>query len=659
MVTAEQPYSITLDPAPEIFADQSASISGYIFGSPTCGLPGHLVGNQGRAVGDAPVHITFTDSTSPQDVVSGKYGEFHASFMPLNSGAVTVTVTSGSAPAKSITYQIYPAITSIMPTVGLASGGTPVTINGNGFVGSGALNNPTGVAFSAQAGAPGSAIAVSGSVSPPNVINARTPLSPLTANNGVGTVDVSATITESGGQVLQSKSSVPYTYALPYYPIPSFQPGGNCIGGQMVLSAYDEALQPLSSGVLVRPNTPTNPPLGNAFLGQPVSVRARGTYYVQVDAGTVAGPVVPITVPSNLIFYCIPLVWFPPSSYFGPETPQIVSDVLVGGLAHWRGGNPAYGTFDLNLTVPIASEVSNGLVVVIPTAAELQTLATAKNTLINGSGTPTKVQLVGTMFNLTARSQEGILNPAQPEVFLPEPGDLLYNAPNGSSGPMTQYRVMHAMELSHGLTWVDVTTSFGSRTLSASVIDEGWYALVSVTPAMALETLPAPLTACANGVCAACEANGFKTTTAANCCSNQLDAGACACIASGQACTSDQGCCSNWCSNYVGGVGTCLPAPLESSCQVGNFYCVEQPNQPCECAGQNASTVCSGNVCCSDAFGLCPNGQADCCGGNTCVNGTCLITSGDPLCNQSQWTPTQQNAACVSGSCNTATGNCN
>ena len=660
-VTAEEPNKILLD---QSFADgvlpgKATVVIGAVYGSPTCGVSGHQVGRDGLMIGEAAVQITFSDrSMAPIYLTADEDGSFQASFTPVSAGPLTVIVTSGTA-STQLVYQVYPTIASITPSVGLVTGGTPVTINGNGFVG-GVLNNPTGVSFSAQAGAPGSAHATYGSVSPPSVINAQTPPSPLTTNHGVGAVDVSATILEATGQLLQSPSSVPYTYTLPYYPIASFQEGGNCVGGLMVLSAYDESLRPLSGGVLVRPNAATTAPLGDAFLGQALSVRARGIYYVQVDAGTVAGPVVPITVPSNLISYCLRLVWFPPTSYFGPESTQILNHTIVAGLPRWQGGDPAHGAFGLTLTVPVSSDVSNGLVAVIPTAAELQTLATSvTGTLINASGTQAKVQLAGTMFNLTARSQEGIFNPAQPEVFLPEPGVLTYVAPTNSSGPMTQYRVVHAMELSSGINWVDVTSTFGSNTLSANVTDEGWYALVAVTPAMALEQLPPPLTTCANGVCAACAANGFKTATAANCCSGQLASGACACLASGQACTSDQGCCSNWCANYVGGVGTCLPAPLQSTCQAGNVYCAEQPSQPCECAGQSASTVCGGNVCCSDAFGICPSGQADCCGGNTCVNGTCLISSGDGWCSQPQWTLAQQNASCTSGSCNTATGNCN
>ena len=142
-----------------------------------------------------------------------------------------------------------------------------------------------------------------------------------------------------------------------------------------------------------------------------------------------------------------------------------------------------------------------------------------------------------------------------------------------------------------------------------------------------------------------------------SCCSGVGDAGHCVCHEPGAACWDNAMCCSNLCSGTNGRPGTCLQAPLQSACQQNQYYCSVAPaGQECECAGPPGVTACLGAKCCAIVFGAC-QAQADCCGGNTCVDNLCLITSGDVLC--SQWsTVAQDNESCASGHCDLETGRC-
>lgn len=176
-----------------------------------------------------------------------------------------------------------------------------------------------------------------------------------------------------------------------------------------------------------------------------------------------------------------------------------------------------------------------------------------------------------------------------------------------------------------------------------------------------------------------CFENGATPTQGASqCCSQTVSAnGTCMCLGDGANCWDNAMCCSDSCTGTGGVPGTCQqPVPLQHACQTASACKgFGPPPQPATCGTLGCSSVdcrppsptptgpCSDlsaacNVCCGIVFNPCSSND-DCCPGNQCVNGQCLISTGEPWCTQPLWTTTTaQNAACVSGTCNTTTGNC-
>ena len=169
---------------------------------------------------------------------------------------------------------------------------------------------------------------------------------------------------------------------------------------------------------------------------------------------------------------------------------------------------------------------------------------------------------------------------------------------------------------------------------------------------------PRPLNEDGAPLCCLLHGQAVAGDPAVTCCSETAEAGLCVCLAPGAPCWDDAMCCSNLCSGTSGAPGTCLQGSLLGPCQNSPFACSGAPSgQACECSGPPATTACLAGVCCSTVFGVC-HSQTQCCGGNVCVNGVCLIPPGaDASC--SAWpTLAQDNEACMSGVCESDSGRC-
>ncbi len=660
-MAAEWPHSINLPAGDALspFVGDSWSLLVQVLGNPACWL--NPPGSNGAAIGDATVTFRvqdFADVGQTITLTTQAGGYANLSFTPQHAGPLTITPSSQTAAGlttfPSSTYNVYPTITGISPGMGRVSGGTTATIYGTGFVDGG-----TSILFSPQAGATGTAAYAFNVVvnSTGTQATFTVPSSPI-GTGLAGTVDV---VVQVGGLSSHSPSgklqATTYIYANAGQPIPAPYAFGNCASPLFNVSAFDATGASLA-GTAMQIWPVSNPADVTTGLrvGIPFAVMEQTTYDIQISGF----PPYPIRTPivSN---YCIPLAWVPNTGLPFPESAIIIAYTLNGLTDTWAWANAVMGSFSFTLNSPVSSEVATGIVAVVPTLAEEESLLnSARQTFINANGTPASVALAGSLFNVTARAQDGVFSAVTPEALLPVLGSITLQRPSGSSAPANQYRILHAAEIPTGVAWIDVTTSFGSSSLTAAnLLDRGWYALARLSTPLALDSFPPQVPTCANGSCTPCETNGFSTNVASVCCSKQLSAGKCACLAVDQTCTDDQGCCSNWCSGYnSSGAGTCMQAPLKSACQENQYYCNSQPTQACECAGVNSSAACLGGTCCEVVFGTCFNGQSECCGGNTCVNGTCLITTGYGWCSQPQWTTAEQNAACASGNCNQSTGDC-
>lgn len=144
LLTSQIAAVAALVPAPTVTVTSLAPTSGALAGATAVtitgtGFPGGsaavTVTIGGKSVAGVSTAATTVTFTTPAGTVAGPVG-------------VTVTLASGAAgyKASAFTYNTAPsAVSSCVPAVGLAAGGTNVTIIGNGFAGA------TGVTFGGTA----------------------------------------------------------------------------------------------------------------------------------------------------------------------------------------------------------------------------------------------------------------------------------------------------------------------------------------------------------------------------------------------------------------------------------------------------------------------------------------------------------------------------
>jgi len=269
---------------PEFFSDvyaarpigsqyQAWNVQGFVFGSPSCGLPGHTVGP--APIGDAQIAIQgASGDTYPRDAGTIGSGLFFFQYTPNSPGKKFISFTAPGGLEADAGIIVAPEIDAIIPNTGIAAGGQQVTITGRGLA---ATTLPIRFSYLLPDGG-GGVKTVNASNTSDTSVTFTTPQSIL-PGSGIGTMQV---VVENAGQF---SDGYDFTYVVPGKPYLTFKPGGaNCYPGD---HAYITAVLYQPDGGY-NPNAQITfaPVIAGAVTFTPAVVSNGGTTEAAISIGT-------------------------------------------------------------------------------------------------------------------------------------------------------------------------------------------------------------------------------------------------------------------------------------------------------------------------------------------------------------------------------------